>query len=316
MGLVDDVLAGQRRALARLATHIENDDEIGQAALESLYPRTGDAHIVGFTGPPGAGKSTLLNAVIGHLRARQRTVAVVAVDPTSPVSGGATLGDRIRMQERHADRGVFIRSMASRGRPGGLAPATAGMVHLLDAAGFDTIVVETVGVGQEEIAVARLVETLVLVQTPNAGDSVQLLKAGLLEVADIFVVNKADLPGASDLLRGLRSMVPHGDPSESAWVPPIVRCTASTGDGVVDLTDLIERHRSHLDRYGLRVERRRVIARAEIADRILDEIERKFERAKMAHDEIEAIVENVARRRISPRSAAQRVLSDWDESSR
>jgi LAO/AO transport system kinase len=204
MGLVDDALGGNARALARLATHIENDDELASIALERLYPLSGKAHTIGVTGPPGAGKSSLVNTLVSRLRALGRTVAIIAVDPSSPLTGGATLGDRIRMLEHQGDPGVFIRSTASRGRTGGLAPTTSGLIHLFDAVGFDVVIVETVGIGQEEIDIIHYVESVVLVQVPGLGDSVQALKAGVLEIADLYVVNKADLPGANVTARELR----------------------------------------------------------------------------------------------------------------
>src|SRR4051794_4771045 len=201
MGLLDRFAQGDVSALARLATYVENGDPLGIDAIGRIYPLTGNAVVVGITGPPGAGKSTLIDGMIENWRASGHRVGVIAVDPTSPVSGGATLGDRIRIRERPDDPGVFVRSMASRGRRGGLAPATAGMIHLLDATGFDRILVETVGVGQEDVDIASLAHLTILLQVPGAGDGVQALKAGLLEIADLYVVNKADLPGAELLTR-------------------------------------------------------------------------------------------------------------------
>lgn len=309
MGLADDVLAGNRRALARLATHVENDDEIGRAGLAKLYPQTGKAHLVGVTGPPGAGKSSLINALIGALRGRDLTVAVVAVDPTSPLSGGAMLGDRIRMLERQSDPGVFIRSMASRGRTGGLAPATAGMVHLIDAAGFDVVIVETVGVGQEEVDVSRLVETVVLVQVPASGDAVQLLKAGLLEFADVYVVNKSDLPGAEELLRGLRSLVGYAAHHHRDWAPPVLRCAAASGDGVEKVADAIVVHLAYLCNGDRREQRRRAIAEAEIAYRVDQAVQDRL--ASTVRTAEKDLVEAVARRRLTPLDAANRLLDHW-----
>ncbi|MEA2523443.1 MAG: GTPase [Thermomicrobiales bacterium] len=313
MGLVDNVLDGSQRALARLATHVENDDGVGREGLVRLYPHTGKAHVVGVTGPPGAGKSTLIGALIGELRGRGLKVGVVAVDPSSQLTGGATLGDRIRMLEWQSDAGVFIRSMASRGRAGGLAPATAGMVHLLDAAGFEVIVVETVGVGQEEIDVSRLVDTLVLVQVPGSGDGVQLLKAGLLEFADIFVVNKADLAGAEELLRGLRSMVGFSAHQRPDWAPPVLRCTATDGVGLDKLANAIVAHGDFLRDSGRLHDRRCAIARAEIADYVNAVIRQRLSAPGAGSAGVEAMVEDVARRRLAPLTAAHTLLENWED---
>jgi LAO/AO transport system kinase len=312
MRLVEGVLAGDRRSLARLATHVENDSELGRSGLAQLYALSGKAHVVGLTGPPGAGKSSLLNQLIATFRDRDRSIGVVAIDPSSALSGGATLGDRIRMMDRQADPAVFIRSMASRGRAGGLAPATAGVVHLLDAAGFDLVVVETVGVGQEEIDISQIVDTLILVQTPGTGDGVQLLKAGLLEYADIFAVNKADLPGASDLLRGLRSMLHLSMRSETDWSPPIVRCSAKTGDGIAELADRVDEHMTFLRDVNQLVQRRRQIARAEIADQTNAAIRRRLAQRSAGQEQTETLIDDVAERRLAPHEAVQRLFKQLD----
>jgi LAO/AO transport system kinase len=239
---------------------------------------------------------------------------VVAVDPSSPLSGGATLGDRIRMLDWHSSPSVFIRSMASRGRTGGLAPATAGVVHLLDAGGFDVILIETVGVGQEEIDVSRLVDTLVLVQVPASGDSVQLLKAGILEFADIFVVNKADLAGAEDLMRGIRSMLGLSMNEVDDWVPPVLRCSAVGGEGVAELAEAIRNHQSYLMRDDRLHHRRRAVARAEITDHVNVVIARRFSATDARRDVAEGLVEEVANRRLTPLAAAQTLLERWGDS--
>src|SRR2546425_453121 len=205
--LADRVIAGDRRAIARALSVVERGDEPARALVGALFPRTGRAHLVGLTGAGGVGKSTLIAALIAEWRRRDRTVGVVAVDPTSALTGGALLGDRVRMEEHHADRGVWVRSLATRGAAGGLAGATLDAARVLDAAGFEIVVVETIGVGQDELEVARAVETVVLVEAPNLGDDVQALKAGLLEIADLIVVGKADLPGADRALATLRAML-------------------------------------------------------------------------------------------------------------
>jgi LAO/AO transport system kinase len=298
--------------LARLATHVENDDEVGHAALLNLYPHTGRAHVVGLTGPPGAGKSTLINSLIGQFRDRQLKVGVVAVDPSSPFTGGATLGDRIRMLERQSDPGVFIRSMASRGRSGGLAPATAGMVHLLDAAGFDVIIVETVGVGQEQIDVSGLVDTVVLVQVPGSGDTVQLLKAGVLEFADVIVVNKADLAGAEDLTRGLRSMLGSPIREQDQWVPPVLRSSAAKGEGAAALTDAIMNHYGFLKTDGRLQGRRRAVAAAEIADHVDAAVARRLSAFGVRDELSNRLVRDVAERKLAPFAAARIFLDSWN----
>src|SRR5712671_699096 len=216
----EEVLRGDLRALARAATCIENQDQSAHELLRDLAPRTGHALILGITGPPGAGKSTLCDQLISLLRAEGKTLGVIGVDPSSPVTGGAILGDRIRMQQHHADSGVFIRSMATRGIPGGIARATADLATLLDAAGRDVVIIETVGVGQSEVEIARLAQVTILVVVPGFGDDVQAMKAGVLEIADIFVINKADLPGADKLAQELHHI---------AGSRPVLRTVASEG---------------------------------------------------------------------------------------
>jgi LAO/AO transport system kinase len=309
-GLADGVLAGSQRALARLATHVENGDEIGRAGLAKLYPSSGRAHIVGITGPPGAGKSTLINALVADLRRRERRVGVIAIDPTSPLSGGATLGDRIRMLDRQADPGVFIRSMASRRRAGGLAPATNGLIHLLDAAGFESILIETVGVGQDEIDVAGVAHTVVLVQVPATGDDVQLLKAGLLELADVFVVNKGDLAGAHELARGLRSLVRFGADRGRGWAPPIVPCVATSGTGIEAVADAIDAHRAYLCQGSGWQDRQTAIARNEIALEVEATVRRRLAVDFPRQAGCDDLVTRVADRTLTPFDAAARFLAE------
>jgi LAO/AO transport system kinase len=308
MGLLDRLAAGEVSALARLATYVENGDPLGIEAIERLYSQTGRALVIGITGPPGAGKSTLIDALIDAWRTRGKRVGVIAVDPTSPLSGGATLGDRIRVRERSDDPGVFMRSMASRGRKGGLAPATASMIHLLDAAGFDRIVVETVGVGQEEIDISSLTHLTVLLQIPGSGDGVQALKAGVLEMADIFVVNKADLPGAELLARelsGIAALTSTLQPAGNAGAR-VFRVSATKCEGIVPLVDEIERIGERVMRDP--AEHAERIARAELSALITDRIRASIREQTATNPEIDRAVAAVARRRTTPRKAADLVL--------
>ena len=230
------ICAGERRAIARAITAVENDLTHAQSLRDALAPHLGRAHVVGITGPAGAGKSTLVNALLGEFLARGHTVAVVAVDPSSPFTGGAVLGDRIRMAEHQANERVFIRSLAARGHAGGLSRATAPVIDVLDAAGFDLILVETVGAGQSDVAVASLARTRIVIYPPGSGDEVQALKAGMLEIADILVVNKADLPGADRTARDLLAMpARHGTQSKRT----VMKTVSTTGDGVAKLADAI-----------------------------------------------------------------------------
>lgn len=309
MGLVDDALSGNIRALARLATHIENDNDLAAVAIERLYPRSGKAHTIGVTGPPGAGKSSLANKLVSALRGAGRTVAIIAVDPSSPLTGGATLGDRIRMLDHQGDPGVFIRSTASRGRTGGLAPTTAGLIHLFDAAGFDVVIVETVGIGQEEIDIVHYVESVILVQVPGLGDGVQALKAGVLEIADLYVVNKADLPGANVTAKELRALLTLTSESKS-WTPPVLSVTAKDGIGIDELVAELNRHRTWLSGESRLDERRRTIAGREIGlhvQRLINARIAQSRRSEVTSD----IVTLVADRQLTPRTAAKRILGDW-----
>jgi GTPase len=252
--LVAAARAGDRRALARLLTAVENRTAVAEPALRELYPLAGGAHVVGITGPPGAGKSTLVSALIGEVRKAGRAVAVVAVDPSSPITGGALLGDRVRMQSYAGDRDVFIRSMAARGHAGGLASTTGAATAVLDAAGFDLVLIETVGTGQSEVEVAAAADTTVVLEAPEMGDEVQAIKAGLLEVADLVVVNKGDKPGAQRTAAQLRAMLVAGGGPAAAGAdgrerprpkrPEVLITTASTGDGVPELLAALDRHRA------------------------------------------------------------------------
>jgi LAO/AO transport system kinase len=284
------LLAGDKGAIARLVSWAENGDSRFPAAISAIHAKTGNAWRVGVTGPPGAGKSTLVNALAKHERESRKTVAILAVDPSSPFTGGALLGDRIRMEERTLDPGVYIRSMASRGSHGGLARAAVDACDVMDAAGFDAILVETVGVGQAEYDVVVAADTVVVVLCPGAGDGIQAMKAGLLEVADVLVVNKSDLPGADRLQVDLEEAV-HirafgrgSGEAQLAWIPPVVACSASTGDGVAQVAQAIGRHRSDLEARGLatvRREKRLAQVRRAVEERLE---ERLWERGGLAEE--------------------------------
>ncbi|HEU0236657.1 MAG TPA: methylmalonyl Co-A mutase-associated GTPase MeaB, partial [Candidatus Limnocylindrales bacterium] len=315
--LADAALAGDRRALARLLTAVENRGAVAETALRRLYPLAGRAHLVGITGPPGAGKSTLVAALIGELRRVGRSVAVVAVDPSSPITGGALLGDRVRMQAYAGDRDVFIRSMAARGHAGGLASTSGAAAAVLDAAGFDLVLLETVGTGQSEVEVAAAADTTVVLEAPEMGDEVQAIKAGLLEVADIVVVNKGDKPGAQRTAAQLRAMlvaVPRAGARGAAddgggprpKQPEVLVTTASTGDGVPDLLAALDRHRDAAggDRERARLARAEALVRAILADRLRTLLDDPAREAATA----EAIA-RVADHSLDPYAAADRLLA-------
>ncbi len=305
-GIVDAALSGDRRALGRIISLLENGHPSGLEALAEIFPDTGRAQVIGITGPPGSGKSTLVDRLVKWLRAGGE-VAVVAVDPSSPFSGGAILGDRVRMKDGSSDPGVFIRSMSNRGRIGGVAAATTKVIALLDAVGFATVIVETVGVGQAEIEIVDAADTTVVVVNPGWGDSVQAAKAGLLEVGDIFVVNKADRGGVEETARQLTEMVELGD--TRLWQPPVVATVATTGEGLDQLAADVAAHWRHLaedDR--LAVSRRRRLG-LELRRAVHDETVRRVTGRKVGIDEMEAAV---AARAIDPWSAARRLLDGED----
>lgn len=306
------VLDGDTRALARLLTYIENDHAIGREALDHLYPRSGNAHIVGVTGPPGGGKSTLVNELIRSYRAQEQRVAVIAVDPSSPLTGGAALGDRIRMLEWHDDPHVFIRSMASRHHGGGLAQQTIAVAHALDAAGFDPIFIETVGSGQDEVAIAQLAMTTLLVQVPGMGDSVQTLKAGALEVGDILVVTKADRPEANDLARDLRRLHTLSFEPQPAhddhWQVPVVKTSATTGEGVDALVQHIQERWNWLKQGDRMTTRRREIVTAEMSARVQHELHRSIVASTGSGGQLTVLVDRVVAGDIAPHRAASTLV--------
>jgi LAO/AO transport system kinase len=312
--LADSAAAGDRRALARLLTAVENRTLLAEVAMRRLYPTAGQAHLVGITGPPGSGKSTLVAALIAEVRRVGRTVAVVAVDPSSPITGGALLGDRVRMQAYATDDGVFIRSMAARGHAGGLASTSTAAAAVLDAVGFDLILLETVGTGQSEVEVAAAADTTVVVQAPEMGDEVQAIKAGLLEVADLVVVNKGDKPGAQRTAAQLRAMLVasaprdgNPDPSRARPKrPEILITTAATGEGVQELVAALDRHRT-AGREGASAATRLARAEAQVWAIVSDRL-----RASLVAPERRTVTDQVlgevAAHRLDPYAAADRLL--------
>ncbi len=306
--LVDAAVGGDRGALARLLSAVEQGGDQARAVGQLTYPRGGSAYVVGITGAPGAGKSTLTNAVVGTLRRGGERVAVLAIDPSSPFTGGAILGDRVRMGDHTLDEGVFIRSMATRGHLGGLALAAPEAIRVLDGVGYPWIVLETVGVGQVEVEVVGAADTVVVVVNPGWGDSVQANKAGLMEIADIFVVNKADRPGAADTRRDLEQMLDLSPVAGSGgWRPPVVATTATTGEGVDALRQAITAHREHLVTTGELSQRRRRRLDSEL-HRILAERLRERAASLAEGSRFEQVRDAVADRRLDPWSATDELL--------
>ena len=316
--LVQKALSGNRRALAKLLTAVEEGGAEGQAILTQLFPHTGQAHIVGVTGSPGSGKSTLINCMVRELRRSDSKVAVVAVDPSSPISGGALLGDRLRMRDLTTDPGVFIRSMASRGYPGGVAHATRGIVSVLDAVGFPVILVETVGTGQAQVEVARVAHTVVLVEAPGMGDDIQVLKAGMMEIADIIVVNKADRPEALQTVQAIKSIhMLHKMPvttetrapssEEIDWSVPIMQTSALDGQGVSALLEAITLHRQYLAGSGQYkiLRERHILAEVEAW---LQHHTQSWLQEKLDAEALDTAVKSVLSNKQDPASAAQALL--------
>ncbi|CAN5836408.1 methylmalonyl Co-A mutase-associated GTPase MeaB [soil metagenome] len=306
--LAKGVLNGEIGAVARSITAIENDLFVGHDVLARIFPHSGNAHLIGITGPPGAGKSTLVNELIRVYRAGGNKVAVLAIDPSSPLTGGATLGDRIRMLEWHNDPGVFVRSMASRRFGGGLAQHTLTVAHVFDAAGFDPVIIETVGTGQDEVGIASLAHSTVLVQAPGMGDSVQTLKAGALEIGDIIVVSKGDRTDSQALARDLRRLQTLHDREDVAndrWIPPIVMTSTIDETGFAKLAGAIGTHKEWLRRSGTWEERVRTMLATEITSRVQRDLMRRIQLQGISQD---AVIEAVLNRQISPLAAADRLL--------
>ena len=304
--LVEGVRSGDRRALARAITLVENADPLAYELVRALYPETGRAYAVGLTGPPGVGKSSLISALVHDLRAGGQTIGVISVDPSSPFSKGALLGDRIRLSEHFLDPGVFIRSMGTRGHLGGLAETTLQALLILDAAGRDLVFLETVGAGQSEIEVISVADTVVLALMPGSGDSVQALKAGIMEIPDVIVVNKKDHPAAKTMLNEVRSILAIGE--ERDWRPPIVLTDALSGEGIPELWEKIAEHRNHLESNGLLDERRRKNLAGEVFAVASARAKSHLEQAVADDPELRRLLDAVQRRELDPLSAVQEIL--------
>jgi len=329
MTFTQSVLEGNRLSISRLLTQVENDSPEGRVALVELFPHTGKAHLIGVTGAPGTGKSSLVNQLALYYRkhASRKKVAIIAVDPSSPFTGGAVLGDRVRMRDLSGDDGVFIRSMASRGSVGGLAQTTASFTQVFDAAGFDIIIIETVGAGQSEVDIARLAHTTIVVEAPGLGDDIQAIKAGILEIADVLVVNKADRPGVENTERALRTTLELAHPTKRVfrhhgqtmsidapeadskiWIPPIIRTISTNGTGIQELADSIAKHSEHIHQNGDWALRDRIRLRSELEAVLQAELlNRFFDRVQKA--KYNEVVEKVIQRNVSPYEAVKQLLN-------
>ncbi|HEX5948318.1 MAG TPA: methylmalonyl Co-A mutase-associated GTPase MeaB [Actinomycetota bacterium] len=303
--VIEGVLKGERRAVARAISMVEDGDDDLPELISGIYPRTGNASTVGLTGSPGVGKSSLAAELVTAARGHDRTVAVLAIDPTSPFTGGALLGDRLRMQSHATDPEVFIRSMATRGHLGGLALAAPEAVRVLDASGADLVIVETVGVGQAEVEVATAADTTLVVVAPGWGDAIQASKAGILEIADVFVVNKADRPGADEAVRDLEVMLRMGPDLE--WTPPVVRTSTQSHQGIEDLWEAIEAHRKHLESTGELDRRRRARLLREVEDMV--SVRLRARAAELLEEgALESVADDLVARRVDPYRAAAILL--------
>jgi GTPase len=304
--LAEGVRTGDKRALARAISLVENSDPMAYELVRDIYPKTGRAHAIGVTGPPGVGKSSLISALIGHLRQQERTIGVISVDPSSPFTHGALLGDRIRLSDHFLDPGVFIRSMGTRGHLGGLAETTLQALLVLDAAGKELVFLETVGAGQGEVEVIGIADTVVLVLMPGSGDSVQALKAGIMEIPDVIAINKMDHPAAKTMLNEVRSILSLDH--ERSWKPPIVLTDATRGENVPELWEKIEEHRAHLESDGQLEERRRKNLAGEVFAVASGRAKAHLERAVADDPELRRLLDEVQRRELDPLTAVKEIM--------
>ncbi|MCX6134131.1 MAG: methylmalonyl Co-A mutase-associated GTPase MeaB [Ignavibacteriales bacterium] len=308
--MIEHLLAGDRRTVARAISQVENDTPLAKDILSSVYPRTGRAYRVGITGPPGAGKSTLTNKLARYYRLQQKKVGIIAVDPTSPFTGGALLGDRVRMSDVELDEGVFIRSMASRGSLGGLSKKAKEAADVLDAAGYDVVLMETVGVGQSELDIASAADTTVVVLVPESGDGIQAMKAGLMEIADFFVLNKADRPGADQAVMSLKMILGFRSHTAESWMPDVLKTQASEGKGIEEVAAYVQKHREFLESSGELERKRKSRLESRIREIIENQLHIEFwnrERSRKLHEKLDLLLQ----RQSNPYDVAAGLLEDF-----